>query len=95
MCAQSREDVYFIGHDMAKRVVDGIITAQRCPLSLVNLNTRVTDVIISERRASSGETICVFVEDDVALIFDELNHVSEYMSNQSRRIPTLHSLKTL
>ena len=95
MCAQSREDIYFIGHDIAKRVVDGYRHGTTVPLSLVNLNARVADVIISEHRASSGETICIFVEDDVALIFDELNHVSEYMSNQSRRIPTLHSLKTL
>jgi hypothetical protein len=47
-------------------------------LHLVNLNTRVTSVTISERRASSSETGGILVEKNVAFILDELNDGSEY-----------------
>jgi len=50
-------------------------------LDLVNLNTRVTSVTIGKRRASSSKAMSVLVENNVALIFNELNGISEYTSN--------------
>lgn len=61
-------------------------------LDFVNLNTRVTGIAIGEPRASGGETFGIFVEDNVTLIFNELDGVSEYTSNWGISVLTLHSL---